>query len=81
MESNPLVPATYDVVMTLVPLVILGIMVVALVSVSRMSKHLTLSQLGVWMLLVIFVPVIGPIVWLTTGRRKALAQPATEPPR
>lgn len=76
-----MVPVTYDVVMTLVPVVILGIMVVALVSVSRMSKHLTLGQLSTWMLIVIFAPVVGPVVWLTLGRRKVTAQPTTAQPR
>ena len=65
--KNPLVPAVYDLLsvgMTIVvPIVVLGLAVVALVSISR-TAHRSLTELFVWIAIVIFVPVFGPIGWL-----------------
>ncbi|WP_017792307.1 PLD nuclease N-terminal domain-containing protein [Leucobacter salsicius] len=73
MNPNPLVPATYDIVTVGVSVIYWVAMIVAVVSLSRASKDLSLGQLGVWLLIVLFVPLIGPIVWLVSGRKKVRA--------
>lgn len=69
LAANPLVPAGYDIVWSLVSLVVLALLVWALVSIARHGKTLTSGQALVWTLLVIFVPVLGPLAWLFIGRR------------
>ena len=65
--KNPLIPPIYDVLsvgMTIVvPILVLGLAIVALVSISR-TVHRSLTELFVWIAIVIFVPVFGPLGWL-----------------
>ena len=65
--KNPLIPPIYDVFWVassvVVPIVVLGLAIIALVSISR-TAHRSLTELFVWIAIVIFVPVFGPIGWL-----------------
>ncbi|WP_233195468.1 PLD nuclease N-terminal domain-containing protein [Cryobacterium sp. M91] len=45
------------------------LVIVALVSIGRAAKRLTPTQALIWTLLTIFVPVVGPVAWLSIGRR------------
>jgi uncharacterized membrane protein YhaH (DUF805 family) len=76
-DPNPLVPATYDIVWMIVTAVAFILMIVALVSIARASKRLSSALALIWTLVVLFVPVVGPVVWLAIGRRAA---DATEHP-
>lgn len=67
--SNPLLPAAYDIAWSLIAVVLVGLAVVALVSIARAAKRLTSGQALIWVLLVLFVPVAGPVAWLAIGRR------------
>ncbi|TQJ30153.1 PLDc N-terminal domain-containing protein [Microbacterium sp. SLBN-146] len=71
MGPNPLLPAGYDIVWSVVSFAILALVVVALVSISRSAKLLTSTQALTWTLVAIFVPMLGPIAWLAIGRRAA----------
>lgn len=73
MNPNPLVPAAYDIVTVGVSVIYWAAMIVAVVSLSRASKDLTLGQLGIWLLVVLLVPLIGPLVWFVSGRKKVRA--------
>lgn len=72
MTVNPLFPAGYDVVWSVVAVVIIGLAIVAIVSLSRVARRLTAVQALIWVLVVLFVPVLGPVAWLAVGRRAGL---------
>ncbi len=69
MTVNPLFPTGYDVVWSVIAVVVLGLSIVALVSLSRAARRLTSFQALIWVLVVLFVPVLGPLAWLAVGRR------------
>jgi len=60
---NPLIPPVYEVIWIVAPVLALALTVVALVSISR-TAHRSLTELFVWLAIVLFVPVIGSIAWL-----------------
>jgi len=70
---NPILPAGYDIAWTIVPFLVIALVVVALVSLARTAKRLTSMQALIWALVTIFVPVVGPLAWLSIGRRSDLA--------
>lgn len=72
--QNPLIPAGYDIVWSAISVVVLALMILALVSLARSAKRLNGAQGLIWTLVIIFVPVIGPLAWLSVGRRTDAAQ-------
>ena len=70
---NPLLPAWYDIAWTTISILLIVLVIVALVSIVQTAKRLTATQALIWTLLTIFVPVVGPIAWLSVGRRSGLA--------
>ena len=62
-STNPLIPPVYDVLWVAAPVLVLALTVVALVSISR-TAHRSITELFVWLAIVIFVPVLGPVAWL-----------------
>lgn len=78
---NPLLPARYDIAWAAIVMLLVALVVVALVSIAHTAQRLTSTQAMVWTLLAMFVPVVGPIAWLSIGRRSGLApaQPRAEP--
>jgi uncharacterized membrane protein YhaH (DUF805 family) len=70
---NPLLPAGYDIAWTIISILLIALVIVALVSIARTAKRLTSAQALIWTLVTIFVPVVGPIAWLSIGRRSGLA--------
>ncbi len=69
--SNPVIPAAYDIVWTVVMVVYLAFVIVALVSLSRTAPRLSSWLALAWAALVVMVPVLGALAWLTIGRRAA----------
>ena len=67
---NPLMPAGYDIVWSVIALAALVLLVVALVSLGR-DKSLTPGQTLGWILVALLLPVVGPAAWLIAGRRPA----------
>lgn len=71
--TNPLIPPVYEAIWIVAPVLALALAVVALVSIAR-TAHRSLTELFVWLAIVLFVPVLGPISWLLV--RKSLPRPA-----
>lgn len=69
---NPLLPAGYDIVWSVVMVAIVVLMVVALVSLMRLAKSITPGVGLVWALVVLLLPVVGPLAWLGIGRRTVI---------
>lgn len=72
--TNPLLPAGYDIAWTVGSVLLIALLVVALVSMARSATRLTATNALVWTLVVIFVPIVGPLAWLTVGRRSGLSR-------
>ncbi|WP_106815823.1 PLDc N-terminal domain-containing protein [Microbacterium timonense] len=70
---NPLLPTGYDVTWSMLTAVAIALTVLALILLARSARRLTPSQGLLWTLVVLLVPVLGPIAWLTIGRRTAPA--------
>ena len=66
---NPLLPSAYDIAWTVAAALAAVLAVVALVSITRHARLLTWTQAVIWTLVAILVPVIGPVSWLSVGRR------------
>ena len=67
-------PLTTDQVIALVvPIVIiqLGLMVVALHDLEHEDRHVRGGSKLVWALVIVFVNVLGPIIYLVAGREDA----------
>ncbi|WP_306232312.1 PLDc N-terminal domain-containing protein [Agrococcus beijingensis] len=65
---NPLLPAGYDLVWTLVIATLAALAVVAALQVLR-AKQLSGLEVAVWLLVIVALPVLGPVAWFITGRR------------
>lgn len=72
--TNPLVPAGFDIVWSVLLAIGLVLAVVALISIARAAKRLSASQSLLWTLLVLFLPIVGSVTWLAIGRRAAPKQ-------
>ena len=68
-EHNPLLPAGYDIAWSVVSVVVIALAVFALVVLARSAQRLTSWQALGWTLVILFVPVLGSLAWLTIGRR------------
>jgi len=73
-SADPLLPAAFDLVWSSVVVLVLALIIVALISLARNARQLTSTQALVWTIVVIFVPVIGPIAWFSIGRRSGSVQ-------
>jgi len=71
---KPLMPAAYDLVWSAVSLVAFGLAVWAMVSLSRRARHLSPTVVLVWALVIVVVPVLGPVSWLAAGRRAGVSR-------
>ncbi|MGY6497048.1 MAG: hypothetical protein ACXIUP_02355 [Microcella sp.] len=63
-----ILPPAYDLVWSIVPIVLLVPLVCALVSIARHRDGLTGLALVGWLLLVVVVQLVGPILWFAIGR-------------
>lgn len=66
---NPLVPAAYDIGWAVVALVAFALAVWAIVSLSRGAARLPSLTVVLWAVVILLVPVLGPVAWLAAGRR------------
>lgn len=66
---NPLIPSAFDVVMTLVLLIALGLSFAAFISMIR-TEALTGWRFLLWALAAFLLPVVGATAWFTTTRRE-----------
>ena len=68
---NPLIPTSWEVLALLAGAAVIVLFVVALLSLSR-DEHYTGTQRLLWLLVLLAAPLLGPILWLTLGRRHEL---------
>ena len=50
----------------------LVLLVLALVQIAR-TPELSSTGRAIWVLIVLFVPIVGPVVWLSIGRRSLVS--------
>ena len=64
---------TEQIVLLLVPVILiqLGLMIAALVDLERAERRVRGGRKVVWALIIVFVNIIGPIVYFTVGREEA----------
>lgn len=74
---NPLIPAGYDIVWSIVAIAVVALMITALVSLARSARRLTAVQALAWVLIVLLVPLLGAVAWLWIGRRAVSAESHT----
>ncbi len=67
--ANPLLPATSDLVWSGLAVVALGLAVWAVLSLSRRARDLSSAVVAVWAVVILLVPVLGPLAWILAGRR------------
>ena len=68
-EHNPLIPAGYDLAWSAVTVAVIVLAIAALVLLARSAKRLTPRQALTWTLVILLVPFVGSLAWLTIGRR------------
>jgi hypothetical protein len=66
--NEPLIPAFYDIAWSGVVVVMLVALVVALVQIRR-APSLSSTARAIWVLIVLFAPIAGPVIWFLVGRR------------
>lgn len=60
---NPLMPTGWEVLATVASLLAIGLFIAALYSLVRQSKNLSGSTTLGWAVLIVFLPLAGPILW------------------
>jgi len=65
MSVDPQLPIWFEASGVLITVAIMGLAIVALITLVKTSD-LTGIQRLVWVSAIIFLPVVGPILWLTT---------------
>ena len=66
--NNPHIPAFYDIAWSGVVVVMLVALVVALVQIRR-APSLSSTARAIWVVIVLFAPIAGPVIWFLVGRR------------
>ena len=64
---NPLIPTGWEVMVIIAGAIVAALFVGALISIARDRNQTAASKL-LWLLIVLALPVLGPIVWLLIGR-------------
>ena len=69
MSENPLLPAAYDVIWSGVVVLLVVLLIWAMVSIarSRLDPRVRL----VWAMVLLLLPVVGPICWLAARPQKS----------
>ncbi|GAB3535600.1 hypothetical protein GCM10027403_13530 [Arthrobacter tecti] len=66
--TNPLVPTHWELTVTAVGLLLVVLAIAAVVSLAR-NRNYTPVQRLLWLLVIIFAPIVGSVLWLLVGRR------------
>lgn len=66
---NPLLPAGYDVVWSVIATAVIALTVIALIILARAATGLAATRAWVWALVILLVPVLGAVAWIAIGRR------------
>ena len=70
--ANPLIPVWFDLAWSGFVLCALVLLVLALVQIAR-TPELSSTGRAIWVLIVLFVPIVGPVVWFSIGRRSLVS--------
>lgn len=68
--ANPLAPTHWESTMLLITGALIALVVAAVISLSR-DRHHTPTQRLLWLFVILVVPLLGPVLWLTAGRTRA----------
>lgn len=68
--ANPILPTHWEFTALLAGGVLIALVAVAVVSLSQ-DRHYTAVQRLLWLLVIMAAPVLGPLLWLAVGRRRA----------
>lgn len=64
---NPLIPTGWEVMVIIAGAIVAALFVGALISIARDRNQTPAGKL-LWLLIVLALPVLGPIVWFLIGR-------------
>lgn len=67
--NDVLAPTGYEGIATVLALAATAVFVWALVLLARSAKFLTRRELVIWLLLVLFIPLVGPVAWIATSAK------------
>lgn len=73
-NANPIIPPAWEATTLLAGLAIAILFIAALISIIR-NKHQTPVGTALWILVVLAVPVLGPLVWFLAGNRSSRTSP------
>ncbi|GAA3318052.1 PLDc N-terminal domain-containing protein [Arthrobacter ramosus] len=65
--NDVLAPTGYEVIATVLAFATVVVFVWALIVLARSARSLTKRELVLWLLLVLFIPLIGPVAWIATS--------------
>lgn len=78
--SNPIIPNQWELTILGIGVLALVLFVVVIIDIAR-SRHITGLARAVWLLVVLVFPLVGPLLWLSIGRRgNATARDAEKSP-
>ena len=69
MSKHPLLPAAYDVIWSGVVVLLVVLLIWAMVSIAR--SRLDPRVILVWAMVLLLLPVVGPICWLAARPQKS----------
>ncbi|WP_228278190.1 PLD nuclease N-terminal domain-containing protein [Brevibacterium limosum] len=69
MSENPLLPASYDVMWSGIVLLLVVLLIWAMVSIARSGLDPRVRL--VWAIIVLLLPVVGPICWFIARSQKS----------
>ncbi len=78
-QTNPTIPATYDVVWSIAMLATFVLMAIAIVVLVRSWRRMPPILAIAWLVIVVMVPLLGPIAWLGLGRPSLGRAPLPNP--
>ncbi len=66
-DDDVLAPTGHEAIATVLALAAVVVFVWALIVLARSARSLTKRELALWLLLVLFIPLIGPVAWIATS--------------
>jgi hypothetical protein len=66
--TNPIIPTSWELTTLVLGGALIALVLVAIISLSR-DRHHTPAQRLLWLLVILAAPVLGPLLWLASGRR------------
>jgi hypothetical protein len=69
--ANPVIPVWFDLIWSTVAAIAIVLAIGALITLARNARRLSPNLALIWTLVILLVPVLGPVSWLMIGRRAA----------